>query len=84
MRTKDMKLPKHMRRKKLSRAQMPSNMMTSSAKEEYIFRLENERLEVVREIEAVMKKAAKISGDRFYKDRRAPVGRASNDYRPMK
>ncbi len=84
MRSKDMKLPKRMKRKKLARTQMPSELMTSSKTEEYIFRLENERLQVVREIEAVMKKAAKISGDRFYGDRRVPVGKASNDYRPMK
>ena len=58
--------------------------MTPSERERRIHELETERLQVVRELERKMHEAARISGQSAYAKRTAAVGRASNDYRPIK
>ena len=45
--------------------------------------LEEERLEIVREIEKIMKRYAKISGCRRLSRRTAKVGKAPNDWQKI-
>ncbi|MBQ7315365.1 MAG: hypothetical protein IJW83_05115 [Clostridia bacterium] len=71
-------------KKRFSRSPYALEQMTPSEREARIQQLETERLAVVREIETKMRLASKISGDPSYARRRAAVGRASNDYRPLK
>lgn len=45
-------------------------------------KLEEERLELKKEIEALMKQYAKATGIRKYGKRKAKVGKAANDWQP--
>lgn len=45
-------------------------------------KLEKERLELKKEIEALMKEYAKATGLGKYGKRKAPVGKAANDWQP--
>jgi len=58
--------------------------MTLTEREERIRKLESERLEVVRKIENVMLSASKLRADAKLAHRSAPVGHATNDFRPIK
>lgn len=58
--------------------------MTLAEREERIRTLEVERLAVVRQIEEKMSAAANVRADSALSRRSARVGRASNDYRPIK
>lgn len=49
-------------------------------REDEIARLEEERLEIITEIEKIMKRYAKISGNRRLGRRAAKVGKAPNDW----
>ncbi len=71
-------------KKRFSRSSYALEQLSPSEVEARIREVETERLSVVREIEQLMKRASKVSGDPSYARRRGAVGRASNDYRPLK
>ena len=59
------------------------SVMTERERDDAVFALEKQRYEINRELERIMLKYSKISGQRAFKKRKHRFGEAPNDYRPV-
>ena len=71
-------------KKNFARSPYAHEQLTPSERQKRIHELEVKRLSIVREIEQKMQQAAHAAKDPSLGKRASSVGRASNDYRPMK
>lgn len=67
--------------KKYNNASLASSNMVSARRDE-LEKLEKQRLEVNRKLELLMKKYAKLTGDRKPSARKVRMGNAPNDWKP--
>jgi hypothetical protein len=67
--------------KKYNNSTLASSNMINARREE-VARLERQRLEVVRKMEALSKRYSKLTGDRKPGSRKRRVGLAPNDWKP--
>jgi hypothetical protein len=67
--------------KKYNNSNLASSNMINARREE-VARLERQRLEVIRKMEALSKRYSKLTGDRKPGSRKRRVGLAPNDWKP--